>query len=113
MDSTQKAAFDKNANPNKGESASPNAADEALFLQAVALAYAGDTDEAIAVFSQLAAKTNSAYSHDAAWQLTLTYLKAGDRKKASAILEDIAQGNSLYKTDAAQLLKEAKRKILF
>lgn len=86
---------------------------ELPFYQAKVLAWAGDTDEAIAIFSQLAADPDSAFSEDAAWQLALTYLKAGEREKATAILDNIIQGDSLYKNEARQLLKDVERKWLF
>lgn len=127
VDSPQKAMFDKaGVLYERGELlqalslyeqasafAPDKITDEVLFYWAAALAQTGKADDAIAKFSQLAADTVSEYSGEAAWQLSMAYLRIDKRKEATRELERIAASDGLFAERARELIIEIRCKIIF
>ncbi len=64
------------------------------------------TEEAIAVFESLLGNTK--YGEDALWYLALAHLKAQNRDRCAALLQEVSAANGILKDKADQLLEELR-----
>ncbi|HMM12578.1 MAG TPA: hypothetical protein PKE03_10840 [Bacteroidales bacterium] len=66
----------------------------------------GEYGKAITDFKSILSQENNLFTDQAAWYLSLCYLKTNKQKELMASLREIAAGRSVYKTKALKLMNE-------
>jgi tetratricopeptide (TPR) repeat protein len=66
----------------------------------------GDFDQAILDFNAILEQKDNLFTDQAAWYLSLCYLKTNRQKDLEQTLSSIASGRSIYKTKALKLMNE-------
>ncbi|MBK9292783.1 MAG: tetratricopeptide repeat protein [Bacteroidetes bacterium] len=66
----------------------------------------GNFEQAIAQFKSILAGQDNLFTDQAAWYLSMCYLKTNKTKELESMLRQIASGRSIYKTKAQKLMKE-------
>lgn len=87
--------------------AEPSNAD-ALFYSAVCYLSINQPDKAITNLDKVLALNKASYTDPAKWYKALAYIKKGDKKSATPLLEQLQKGNSTYKQKAANTLKDIR-----
>lgn len=84
--------------------------DEVVFYSAIAMQRAGRGQEATERLQYLHSKTLSHYWEDAAWELALEELAAGNRQKSRTLLAELASRDGYFALRAKQLIGDIDRK---
>jgi tetratricopeptide (TPR) repeat protein len=72
----------------------------------LALMEMGEYTKAIAHFKTILQQENNLFTDQAAWYLSLCYLRTNKQKDLEATLQEIASSHSIYKTKAKKLMHE-------